>query len=156
LILHGGYSVGWAKRARSASERKQGAVMLTLMRHGWGPENPAVRQLFTSQFIPGGTKEQADWFNELQRISASPDDAVRNLVANGDTDVSALLAQVSVPTLVMHARNDARVPFDQGRRLAAGIPGARFVSLPSRNHLILENEPAFQRFLQELRTFLAT
>jgi class 3 adenylate cyclase/pimeloyl-ACP methyl ester carboxylesterase len=156
LILHGGYSVGWAKRARSAAEREQGAAMLTLMRHGWGQENPAFRQLFTSQFIPGGTKEQADWFNELQRISASPDDAVRNLVANGDTDVSALLAQVSVPTLVMHARDDARVPFDQGRRLAAGIPGARFVSLPSRNHLILENEPAFQRFLQELRTFLAT
>jgi pimeloyl-ACP methyl ester carboxylesterase len=156
LILYGGYSVGWAKRARSAAEREQGTAMLTLARHGWGQENPAFRQLFTSQFIPGGTKEQADWFKELQRISASPDDAVRNLVANGDTDVSALLAQVRVPTLVMHARDDARVPFDQGRRLAAGIPDARFVSLPSRNHLILENEPAFQRFLQELRTFLAT
>jgi pimeloyl-ACP methyl ester carboxylesterase len=90
LILHGGYSVGWAKRARSAAEREQGAAMLTLMRHGWGQENLAFRQLFTSQFIPGGTKEQADWFNELQRISASPEDAVRNLVANGDTDVSAL------------------------------------------------------------------
>jgi class 3 adenylate cyclase/pimeloyl-ACP methyl ester carboxylesterase len=155
LILYGGYSVGWAKRARSAGEREQGAAMLTLARHGWGQENPAFRQLFTSQFIPGGTKEQADWFNELQRISASPDDAVRNLVANGDTDVSALLAQVSVPTLVMHARDDARVPFEQGRRLAAGISGARFVPLPSRNHLILENEPAFPRFLQELPTFLA-
>ena len=156
LILYGGYSVGWAKRARSAAEKEQGAAMLTLMRHGWGQENPTFRQLFTSQFIPGGTKEQADWFNELQRISTSPDDAVRNLIASGDTDVSAFLSQVTVPTLVMHAREDARVPFEQGRRLAAGIPGARFVSLPSRNHLILENEPAFQRFLQELRTFLAT
>jgi pimeloyl-ACP methyl ester carboxylesterase len=72
-----------------------------------------------------------------------------------DTDVSAFLSQVTVPTLVMHAREDARVPFEQGRRLAAGIPGERFVPLPSRNHLILENEPAFPRFLQELRTFLA-
>jgi pimeloyl-ACP methyl ester carboxylesterase len=155
LILYGGYSLGWAKRARSAAEREQGAAMLTLARHGWGQENPAFRQLFTSQFIPGGAKEQVDWFNELQRISTSPADAVRNLIANGDTDVSALLSQVTVPTLVMHARDDARVPFDQGRRLAAGIPGARFVPLPSRNHLILENEPAFPRFLQELRTFLA-
>src|ERR1700688_596737 len=129
--------------------------MLTLVRHGWGQENPAFRQLFTSQFIPGGTKEQADWYNELQRISTSPEDAVRNLIANGDTDVSALLAQVTVPTLVMHARDDARVPFDQGRRLAASISGARFVSLASRNHLILEDEPAFPRFLHELRTFLA-
>jgi pimeloyl-ACP methyl ester carboxylesterase len=156
LILYGGYAVGWAKRARSATEREQGAAMLTLMRHGWGQENPAFRQLFTSQFIPGATKEQADWFNELQRISTSPDDAVRNLIATGDTDVSAFLSQVTVPTLVMHAREDARVPFEQGRRLAAAIPGARFVPLPSRNHLILENEPAFPRFLQELRTFLAT
>jgi class 3 adenylate cyclase/pimeloyl-ACP methyl ester carboxylesterase len=155
MILFGGYAVGWAKRARSDAEREQGAAMLTLVRLGWGQENPAFRQLFTSQFIPGGTKEQIDWFNDLQRISTSPEDAVRNLIATGDTDVSALLAQVSVPTLVMHARDDARVPFDQGRRLAAGIKAARFVSLPSRNHLILEYEPAFPRFLQELRTFLA-
>jgi class 3 adenylate cyclase/pimeloyl-ACP methyl ester carboxylesterase len=156
LILYGGYTVGWAKRARSAAEKEQDAAMLTLMRHGWGQENPTFRQLFTSQFIPGATKEQADWFNELQRNSTSPADAARTFIANGDTDVSALLSQVTVPTLVMHAREDARVPFEQGRRLAAGIPGARFVSLPSRNHLILENEPAFPRFLQELRTFLAS
>ena len=80
---------------------------------------------------------------------------MRNLIANGDTDVSALLGQVSVPTLVMHARDDARVPFDQGRRLAAGIHGARFVSLASRNHLILEDEPAFPRFVEEITSFLA-
>jgi class 3 adenylate cyclase/pimeloyl-ACP methyl ester carboxylesterase len=155
LILFGGYPVGWAKRARSAAEKEQGAAMLTLVRLGWGQENPAFRQLFTSQFIPGGTKEQADWFNELQRISTTPEDAARNLIANGNTDVSELLALVSVPTLVMHSRDEARVPFDQGRRLAAGIPGARFVPLPSRNHLILEDEPAFPTFLEEIRTFLA-
>ena len=129
--------------------------MLTLVRLGWGQENPAFRQLFTSQFIPGGTKEQADWFNALQRMSCSPEDAVRNLIATGDTDVRPLLSQIIAPTLVMHARDDARVPFDQGRRLAAGIPGARFVSLPSGNHLILEDEPAFPRFLQEIRAFIS-
>jgi class 3 adenylate cyclase/pimeloyl-ACP methyl ester carboxylesterase len=156
LILFGGYPVGWTKRAQSTAEKEQGEAMVTLMRLGWGQENPAFRQLFTSQFIPGGTKAQSDWFNELQRISTSPEDAVRNLVANGDTDVTGLLAQVSVPTLVMHSREDGRVPFDQGRRLAAGIPGARFVPLPSRNHLILEDEPAFPRFLQEIRTFISS
>ena len=155
LILFGGYALGWAKRVRSAAEKEQAAAMLTLMRLGWGQENPAFRQLFTSQFIPGGTKEQTDWFNELQRISSSPEDAVSNLMANGDTDVSTLLAQVSVPTLVMHSRDDARVPFDQGRRLAAGIPRARFVPLQSGNHLILEDEPAFSRFLHEIRTFIS-
>ena len=119
LILFGGYAVGSTKRVQSAAEKQQAEAMLTLMRLGWGQENPAFRQLFTSQFIPGGTKTQADWFNELQRISASPEDAVRNLIANGDTDVSSLLGQVSVPTLVMHSQNDARVPFDQGRKIAA-------------------------------------
>jgi class 3 adenylate cyclase/pimeloyl-ACP methyl ester carboxylesterase len=156
LILFGGYVLGWAKRARSAAEKEQAAAMMTLARLGWGEENAAFRQLFTSQFIPNGTKEQTDWFNELQRISTSPEDAARNLAAQGDIDVSALLAKVSVPTLVMHSRDEARVPFDQGRRLAAGIPGARFVPLTSRNHLILEDEPAFPRFLQEIRTFLAS
>jgi len=155
LVLYGGFALGWNKRARTEAEKEQAAAMMTLMRLGWGQEDPAFRQLFTSQFIPGGTKQQADWFNELQRISTSPADAVRNFKANGDIDVTDLLAKVTVPTLVMHARDDARVPFDAGRRLAAGIPGARFVSLPSRNHLILEDEPAFGRFLQEMRTFLA-
>jgi class 3 adenylate cyclase/pimeloyl-ACP methyl ester carboxylesterase len=154
LILLGGYAVGWAKRARSAEEKEQGAAMLSLVRLGWGQETPSFRQLWTSQFMPDATKEQADWFNELERISISPEQAVRNLIANGDTDVSALLVQVRVPTLVMHSRDDARVPFDQGRRLAAGIPGARFVPLASRNHLILEDEPAFPRFLEEMRRFL--
>jgi class 3 adenylate cyclase/pimeloyl-ACP methyl ester carboxylesterase len=156
LILHGGYPLGWSKRVRTEAEKEEAAAMLTLMRLGWGQENPAFRQLFTSQFIPGGTKEQVDWFNELQRVSTSPADAVRNLKANGEIDVTALLAKVSVPTLVMHARDDARVPFDSGRRLAAGIPGARFVPLQSRNHLILENEPAFGKFVQEIRAFLAS
>jgi class 3 adenylate cyclase/pimeloyl-ACP methyl ester carboxylesterase len=156
LVLFGGYVLGWAKRARSAAEKEQAAAMMTLARLGWGQENAAFRQLFTSQFIPNGTKEQTDWFNELQRISTSPEDAVRNLAAQGDIDVSALLSKVSVPTLVMHSRDEARVPFDQGRRLAAGIPGARFVPLASRNHLILEEEPAFPRFLQEIRAFLTS
>ena len=96
--------------------------MLTLMR-AWlgGRKTPRSAKLFTSQFIPGGSKEQADWFNELQRIWAAPEDAVRNSIANSETDVTALLARVSVPTLVMHSRHDARVPFELGRRLAAGI-----------------------------------
>jgi class 3 adenylate cyclase/pimeloyl-ACP methyl ester carboxylesterase len=154
LVLLGGYTVGWKKRARTEAEKEAGEAMLTLMRLGWGQENPAFRQLFTSQFMPGGSKEQADWFNELQRISTSPADAARNLAANGEVDVSSLLSQVKVPTLVMHARHDARVPFESGRRLAAGIPGARFVPFESQNHLILENEPAFAHFLEEFRSFL--
>jgi class 3 adenylate cyclase/pimeloyl-ACP methyl ester carboxylesterase len=156
LVLYGGYALGTNKRARTAAEKEVDAAYLTLMRVGWGQENPAFRQLFTSQFIPGATKEQADWFNELQRITVSPEVAARMREANGQTDVTALLPQVTVPTLVMHARDDARVPFEAGRRMAAGIPGATFVTLQGRNHLFLETEPAFGQFLEHTRAFLAT
>ena len=153
LVLYGGYAQGWA-RQRNEAVKQMNEAMVPLIRLGWGQENPAFRQVFTSQFIPGGTKEQADWFNELQRVSTSPENAARNLLANGQTDVSDLISQVKVPTLVMHARGDARVAFENGRRVAAGIPGARFVPLESANHLILENEPAYARFIEEITSFL--
>jgi len=156
LILYGGYALGWKKGARTAAEKEEGAAMLTLIRLGWGQENPAFRQLFTSRFMPGATKEQADWFNELQRMTVSADVAARIREANGETDVTALLPRVSVPTLVLHARDDAQVLFEAGRRMAAGIPGARFVALQGRNHLFLETEPAFSQFLEHTRTFLST
>jgi len=155
LILLGGYPQGWNRRSRTPAEKEAGEAMVTLMRLGWGQENPAFRQMFTSQFAPDASKEQAEWFNELQRISTSPEGAVRNLLANGDVDVTPLLPQVKARTLVMHARQDARVPFEMGRRLAAGIPAARFVPLESRNHIILDNEPAFERLLEEMRAFMA-
>ena len=156
LILYGGYAVGWSKRARSAAQKEEDAAMLTLMRLGWGKENAGFRQLFTSQFIPGGTKEQADWFNELQRMTVSGEMAARMHEASGEFDVTALLPQLSVPTLVLHARDDARVPFEAGRRMAAGIPSVQFVTLEGRNHLFLENEPAFGQFLEHTRAFLTT
>jgi class 3 adenylate cyclase/pimeloyl-ACP methyl ester carboxylesterase len=155
LILYGGYALGSSKRARTAAEKDLDAAYLTLMRVGWGQENPAFRQIFTSQFMPGATKEQADWFNELQRITVSPEVAARMREVNGQSDVTALLSRVRVPTLVLHARDDARVPFESGRRMAAGIPGARFVPLQGCNHLFLETEPAFGQFLEHTRAFLA-
>ena len=124
------------------------------MRQGWGKENPAFRQLFTSLFIPGGTPEQVQWFNDLQRITTSPDNAVRLREAVDGIDVSDLLPRVKAPTLVLHCRDDAVQPFEEGRRLAAGIPGARFVALEGRNHGILEGDPGWNRFLDEIRTFL--
>src|SRR5436305_8888494 len=154
LILLGGFAVGWKKRARTEMEKEGIDAMLTLVRLGWGQENPAFRQMFTSQFIPGASKEQADWFNEFQRICSTPTDAARNLLANGEADVTALLPQIKVPTLVMHARHDARVPFESGRRLAAGIPAARFVPLESANHIMLAGEPAQARFIEELKAFI--
>jgi pimeloyl-ACP methyl ester carboxylesterase len=155
LVLYGGFALGWNKRARSAAQKEEDSALLTLMRVGWGKENAAFRQLFTSQFIPGGTKEQADWFNELERVTVAADVAARIYEAIGEFDVTALLARVTAPTLVLHARDDARIPFEAGRRMAAGIPGSRFVALEGRNHVFLESEPAFAQFLEHVRTFLA-
>ncbi|MBL6952612.1 MAG: alpha/beta fold hydrolase [Alphaproteobacteria bacterium] len=155
LILYGGFARGGEKRGSPAA-KDQAIAMRTLIRHGWGQDNPAFRQMFTSSFIPGGTPEQWDWFNELQRISVSPENAVRLRQANDNVDVTELLGQVNVPTLVLHCRGDGIVPFSEGRRMAAMIPDARFVALEGDNHLILEDEPAWPLFVEEIRNFLAS
>jgi pimeloyl-ACP methyl ester carboxylesterase len=128
--------------------------MTTWMRLGWGADNPTFRQMFTGLFIPGATHEQADVFNELQRKTTSPECAARCFEAVNDCDINNLLCKVKAPTLVMHARDDQMVPFAWGRKLAAGISGARFIALPGRNHLFLEHEPASDRFFEEIGLFL--
>ena len=153
LVLYGGFARGRRKRG-SVVGTEQSEAFLTLMRHGWGQENPAFRQMFTSLFIPGGTSEQMQWFNDLQRITASPQNAVRIRHAVDEIDVSNLLARVKVTTLVLHCRNDAAQPFEEGRQLAAAIPGARFVALEGSNHVILESDPAWPRFIEEISNFL--
>jgi class 3 adenylate cyclase/pimeloyl-ACP methyl ester carboxylesterase len=154
LILFGGYARGWRSRG-AAEEIATREAMQTLMRQGWGQENPAFRQVFTSRFIPDGTPEQMEWFNDLQKISTSPENAARIDQTNSEVDVRDLLSEISVPTLVLHCRSDVVAPFAEGRRMAAAIPGSRFVALEGRNHVLLENEPAWPRFLREVESFLA-
>lgn len=152
LILYGGFALGGYKR--SAEEREQRKAMTTLIKLGWGTDDPAFRQLFTSRIMPDATKEQADAFNELQRMTASADCAVKYYETVNNIDVQYLLPQVSVPTLVLHVRGDLMQPFEEGRKLAATIPGARFVALQGHNHSLLPGEPAALRFFEELELFL--
>ena len=154
LILYGSYARGWWKRALSPQQREETEMMLTLSKLGWGRSNPAFRQVFTSMFIPDATIEQMRWFNDLQRMSTSPENAVKFLRAFYEIDVSDLAPRVTVPTVVLHACDDSWIPFAAGRKLAALIPGARFVPLESKNHILLESEPAWQRFLAEVHHFL--
>src|SRR5262249_33890663 len=121
---YGGFARGRAKR-----DPEHARTLLSLVQQGWGKENPAFRQFFTSLFFPEGTPEQMQWFNDLQRITTSPEKAVRTMRATGEVDISDLLPQVRVPTLFLHCRNDAGVVLDEERRLAAGIPGAKFIAL---------------------------
>ena len=155
LILYGGFEKGWRKRG-NIHEIRTHEAMTTLILEGWGKKNPAFRQLFTETFIPEATREQMNWFNELQKETVSPENASRLNCAFGDTDVSELLDRVNVPTLVLHARSDGVAPFDQGKVLAAGIRGARFVDLNSKNHILLKDEPAFAEFIREVRYFIST
>jgi pimeloyl-ACP methyl ester carboxylesterase len=154
LVLWGSYSRGRSHRQRSEREREEREMMISMIKVGWGEDHPAFRQVFTSLFIPDGTPEQVHWFNELERVSTSPDNAARIARTFDELDVRHLAPTLNVPTLVLHATNELRVPFEEGRLLASLIPGARFVPLESRNHVLLENEPAWPRFQHELRSFL--
>jgi len=156
LILYGGFAVGRFKRpSTTAADLERYKATATLMRLGWDSDEPTFRQLLTSQIVPTATIEQAAAFNVMQRKSMSPDNAARFYETVSDLDITELLPKVSVPTLVLHVRDDLMQPVEEGRRLAAGIPGSKFVSLPGKNHLLLETDPGMPRFLEETLHFLS-
>lgn len=146
LILYGGYV--------DPEPREMADAMLAMIRVGWGQDNAAFRQVFTTLFMPHATPEQASWFNDLQRLSASPDEAAALASAIFEIDARSLADDVRVPTLILHASHDAVVPLESSRRLAAQIPGSRFVPLESDDHLLLETDPAWPRFVHEIERFL--
>ena len=152
LILYGAYARGVFRRGDPDRESFYRA-MIDLVRLEWGNDNPTFRQIFTSRFIPGGTEEQLGWFNELCRKTLTADIAAQLLESRGALEVTELLGKVRTPTLVLHARGDGVAPIAEGHILAAGIPGAQFVELDSKNHILLENEPAWERFCDEVLEF---
>ncbi|HEV8658859.1 MAG TPA: alpha/beta fold hydrolase [Thermoanaerobaculia bacterium] len=153
MVLYGGYARGYYHRGNPDAEREY-RVIVEAIRVGWGKENPAFRQLFTSRFIPEGTPEQLAWFNELCRRTTSADVAAALMEMRAKLNVVDLLDQVRVPTLVIHAREDNVVPLTEGRVLASGIRDAQFVELPSKNHVLLEDEAAWPRFQEVVLEFL--
>jgi pimeloyl-ACP methyl ester carboxylesterase/DNA-binding SARP family transcriptional activator len=155
LVLYGGYAQGTAVRARTEDQRRKHELELDLMHLGWGKDEPTFRQFFTVQFMPGGTREHWDAFNDLQLRTSSPENAARVLEVNGRVDIVDTAPQVKAPTLVLHARDDRRPPLEQGRLLASLIPNSRFVVLESSNHILLADEPAWPVFLAETEDFLS-
>ncbi len=154
LVLYGGFTLG-TRASGEAEDIAREDMYLQMIRQGWGQDNPAFRQFFTTLFVPGASRAQMDSFNHMQRVTASPENAARLRHLSTSIDVGDLAGQISVPTLVLHCRNDGIVSFERGRRMAAAIPGARFVALEGDNHLLLEDDPAWPRFLDEVRRFLA-
>ncbi|HXF36602.1 MAG TPA: alpha/beta fold hydrolase, partial [Actinomycetota bacterium] len=153
LVLYGTYLRG--RLRRSEADRREGEMLAALAGMGWGrSSSPAFRRAFAELFVPDAMPEQLEWFVELQRISSSAEMASRIRLARGAVDVSALAARIAVPTLVLHARDDRVVPFEEGRLVAATIPGARFVPIEGRNHILLADEPGWHRFVAEFRSFV--
>jgi pimeloyl-ACP methyl ester carboxylesterase/DNA-binding CsgD family transcriptional regulator len=152
LVLYGGYARGAFHRDNPDKESMYRA-MIELVRLGWGSDNPTFRQVFTSRFVPGASDEQLDWFNELCRKTTCGEVAAKLLEARAKVNAVPLLAAVRTPTLVLHSREDDVVPLVEGHILAAGIPGAEFVELDSKNHVLLAHEPAWERFCAEILEF---
>jgi pimeloyl-ACP methyl ester carboxylesterase/DNA-binding CsgD family transcriptional regulator len=154
LILCGGFVRGRLRRDGSPATLEKARVMAQLIGKGWGTEETAFRQVFTSLMVPGGTAEQWRWFTDMMRMAAAPETALRMLRFWQSLDVSDLARQVRCPTLVLHARRDAIVPYEEGQLMTSLIPGAEFVTLDSANHVILEDEPAWPQLVTAVRAFL--
>ena len=153
LILWGGYAAGWRIDASPEVQAEREAV-ITLVRHGWGRDDHAYRQIFSSTFMPSANLDELAWFNEFQRRTTSGENAARFLEAFASIDVRHLLGQVRCPTLVMHAKDDRRIPLSAAGALAAGIPRAELVTLDSDSHLLLGREPASEDFVAHVRDFI--
>ncbi|NNE21831.1 MAG: alpha/beta fold hydrolase [Rhizobiales bacterium] len=153
LILHGGYARGRCRRGEPGAAAESEA-MVTLIRQRWGAENPAFRQYMTSLFIPDASQEDASWFNDFQRTCGPGENMARFREMFDEMDISELLSQVRVPTLILHCTGDAVAPISEGKFMASRIPGAQFILLESNNHMIFENEPDFPKFVQSIRNFI--
>ena len=154
LVLFNAYAQGARTRARTESERLEAETLVNFVRIGWGRQNAAFCQFFTNLFIPEGTPEQHRWWGDLERETASAEVAAETLWQMQGIDVLDLCPQVHVPTLVASCRNDARVPFEQGVKIAAAIPGAQFLPLESANHVLMPSEPGWATFHSALAGFI--
>ena len=154
LVLLGGYAQGRNMRG-SPQYADEARAFQTMLRSGWGDEHSVFMRAFCSFFIPGASANEIKSFVDFQRMATTGENAIKLRSAVDDIDIVSLLPQVSVPTIVFHSIHDNLVPFDQGRRLAALIPNAKFVPLESANHALLSNELAWEKFVTQTEEFLA-
>ena len=154
LILVGCQTCGRLIRGMSARETEESETRLKLVELGWSNDMPAYGQFFTVMHIPDASPDQVRSYNELLRRISSPGNVINMVQALWAIDARELVPRVSCPTLVLHSRQDAIIPFEEGRQVASLIAGARFVPLESRNHILLDTEPAWQQFVQAVHDFL--
>ncbi len=153
LAFYGSYA--GAQAAATPEELELYAAFEALIRVGWARPTSEFRRVFSSMMIPGGTEEQMRWLDDLQKMSVDAETAVLARSQRQVTDSTPRMAELDLPTLVLHSRGDQMNEFDHSRELAAGIKGARLVALESNNHIVLADEPAWPVLLRELTNFLS-
>ena len=152
LILYGtvcGEPVTW-----SQDEWPEEETYRSMIRIGWAKEDPEFRRVFTMRFIPDATEEQMRWFDDLQRMSTSPANAVASRIARQQVDIADELPSITAPTIVLQAVGDRSNSFENAVTVSSRIPGARLVPLQSRNHILLADEPAWGVFIDEVGAFM--
>jgi pimeloyl-ACP methyl ester carboxylesterase/DNA-binding CsgD family transcriptional regulator len=154
LVLYGCSTRGPLGDSPTPEQEEEAQARVKVIELGWPNKNPGYGQFFTSLHIPDATAEQRRSYNELLRHTTSSGNAIGLLNAYNRTNVQKIVPKVRCPTLVLHSRGDPIIPFDHGRKVAALIPGARFVPLESRNRIVLDTEPAWQQFVEALEDFL--
>ena len=155
LILFGGFATSYHSTSHpDPAVRREGDLLVELAAVGWGNSSPSFRQVFASRFMPDATPAQWNAFDRAQRQTATPDVAVRYLQAMYAMNVKDSCARVRCPTLVLHPKDDQMVRFEQGRRLAALIPGASFVALEGSNHIPFTHEAAWTGFIDKALALL--
>ena len=152
LIINGMFANGWPAPGHGTPEHLE--AMLTLIRAGWGRENPAFRQMWTTLFRPDANASETAWMNELQRVSSSPENAARMIAEFPNIKILDMLPKITCPTLVLHSRDDAAVPVQEGKLIAARIRGARFIELPTRSHMVTPGDSGWELFVEEVSQFL--
>jgi len=155
LVLYGTYARGRLRRTDLEKEVEKGQVMLDLTRLGWGQDNHAFVQVWANQFQPGGSMEHVRSWCKQQRAATSAETAAKLLDIGWRVDVRDTARRVKCPVLIVHPERDRVVPIEEGRLLASLVPDGRFVQLDSENHMPLADEPAWQRLIDEIRSFLA-
>jgi DNA-binding SARP family transcriptional activator/alpha-beta hydrolase superfamily lysophospholipase len=157
VVLFGAYAQGRMRKAATPAARGEIRALADLMRTSWGQDRPGFRQVYNARFLPDGPIDLWHAFDELQKHTASPENAYRLYTAWSEIDVTDIATQVHVPTLILHSRHELLRPYEEDAlALAEAMPHARLVPLESRNHILQEHEPAFAQFVEEIELFLGT
>jgi pimeloyl-ACP methyl ester carboxylesterase/DNA-binding CsgD family transcriptional regulator len=120
----------------------------------WPNGVPAFKRFHASVLMPDASSGQISSHSDLLHLTTLPANAVALIQTFLGYDVTAAIEQVRCPTLVLHTRGNSLIPFEEGRRIAALIPGAHFASLESQNHILVESEPAWQQCVDAIDDFL--